>query len=74
MIPFNENALCCKHADTTFYFHTFLPSQHKIHSIRFSLLQASASTQVLKVLRTEPQGSAKETSGLREIFVYLLKY
>jgi len=26
------------------------------------------------VLRTEPQGSARETSGLRELFVYLLKY
>jgi len=26
---------------------------------------------VLKVLRTEPQGSARETSGLRELFVCL---
>jgi len=29
---------------------------------------------VLKVLHTEPQGSARETSELRELFVYLCFY
>ena len=33
-----------------------------------------AKAWFLKVLRTEPQGSARETSGLRELFVYILKY
>jgi len=33
-----------------------------------------SKAQVLKVIRKEPQGSARETSGLRELFVYLLKY